>query len=87
MIVKNHFSFLLFYFDSETFLEIILIFNYMLARFARSVDCFCRSLFDLFLLAIVLSVHLRLRDTDCSFDIFNLFLIMYVHSQSTTKKE
>jgi hypothetical protein len=35
----------------------------------------CRSLFVLFLLVIVLSV-LRFTDSDCSFDIFKLFLLI-----------
>ena len=41
----------------------------------RSLMCiFCRSLFVLFLLAIVLSVLLRLTDSDYPFGIFKLFL-------------
>jgi len=35
---------------------------------------FCRSVFILFLLSIVLSVLLRFTDSDYSFDIFKLFL-------------
>ena len=34
---------------------------------------FCGSLFELFLLAIALSVHLRYADSDCPFGIFKLF--------------
>ena len=36
---------------------------------------FCRSLFVLFLFAIVLSVLLRFTDSDCSFGIFKLFFV------------
>ena len=36
----------------------------------------CRSLFVLFLLAIVLSVRLRYTDSDYPFGIFNLFEIV-----------
>ena len=38
------------------------------------MSMFCRSLFDLFLLAIVLSVLLQLTDSDYTFGIFKLFL-------------
>jgi hypothetical protein len=39
---------------------------------------FCRSLFVLFLLVIVLSVLLRYTDSDYSFAIFNLFLMKHM---------
>ena len=42
---------------------------------------FCRSLFVLFLLAIVLSVLLRYTDSDCPFGIFTLRL--FVLDQNT----
>ena len=38
---------------------------------------FCRSLFVLFLLAIMLSVHLRFTDSDYHFGIFKLFLPIF----------
>jgi len=40
---------------------------------------FCRSLFVLFLLAIVLSVLLRFMDSDYPFGIFKLFLHLAVN--------
>ena len=47
-------------------------------QITRSLVCFmcmfCRSLFALFLLPIVLSVHLRFTDSHYSFGIFKLFL-------------
>jgi hypothetical protein len=51
-------------------------------RFDQSyVFCvvFCRSLFVLFLLAIVLSVHLRFTDSDYLFDIINVFLVLNIN--------
>jgi hypothetical protein len=39
---------------------------------------FCRSLFVLFLLAIVLSVHLRYTVSHCPFGIFKLFLSKWI---------
>jgi hypothetical protein len=51
-------------------------------RFDQSyVFCvvFCRSLFVLFLLAIVLSVHLRFTDSDYLFDIINFFLVLNIN--------
>ena len=46
----------------------------------RSLMCiFCRSLFVLFLLAIVLSVLLRLTDSDYPFSIFTLLMVCLNH--------
>ena len=39
---------------------------------------FCRSLFVLFLLAIVLSVLLRYTNSDCPFGVFKLFLYIFI---------
>jgi len=39
---------------------------------------FCRSLFVLFLLAIVLSILLQFTDSDYPFVIFKLFFIKYI---------
>jgi hypothetical protein len=53
-------------------------YNVQVLTITRSLVCFmcmfCRSLFALFLLPIVLSVHLRFTDSHYSFGIFKLFL-------------
>ena len=54
-----------------------------LVRFIFSFICmFCRSLFVLLLLAIVLSVLLQYTDSDCPFGIFKLFLIVKTNKES-----